>query len=146
MPRVTDLHAPSFLTLRNLRLLSLVVGAVGVLWGVIETLVALEVLSADSWLSPIGGRTGWGIGVGMLAIWLLGVGGVVVANRYPAAASILFFCAGSGGFLLVGAPWLMPGIFLSVASWLALLAVKNPFEEEMVRERQQIASRSPDAP
>ena len=143
---MTDLHAPAFLSLRNLRMLSLVVGAVGVLWGVVETLVALEVLAADSWLSPIGGRTGWGIGVGMLAIWLLGAAGVVVANRYPAAASILFFCAGSGGFLLVGAPWLIPGILLSAASWLALLAVHNPFEEEMIRERQQIAQQSPDAP
>lgn len=139
---MADLHAPSFLSLRNMRILSMVVGAAGVLWGVIETLVALEVLAADSWLSPIGGRTGWGIGVGMLAIWLLGAGGVAVANRYPAAASILFFFAGSGGFLIVGAPWLMPGILLSAASWLALLAVKNPFEEEMARERE--LARTPD--
>lgn len=128
---MTDLNESTFFSLRNLRVLAVVVGAVGVIWGIIETLVALEVLDADSPLSPIDGRTGWGIGLGMLAVWLCAVAGAGLTLRYPAWGTTLLFIGGSGGFLLVGAPWIVPGILLSGAAWLALLGIHNPFEDEM---------------
>jgi hypothetical protein len=124
----------SLWSLRNLRLLAVVVGAVGVIWGTIETLVALEVLDSESALSPLDGRTGWGIGLGMLAVWLCALAGTVLTLRFPAWGTTLLFIGGCGGFLLVGAPWIVPGILLSGASWLALLGIKNPFAAEMEAE------------
>lgn len=131
-----NLRESSFMSLRNLRLLATVVGAIGVVWGSIETLVGLEILDSDFVLSPISGRTGWGIGLGMLAIWLCGLAGAAVTVRYPAWGATLLFVAGSGGFLLVGAPWVIPGTLLSAAAWLALLGVPNPFAAEMAAEEE----------
>ena len=135
------------MSLRNVRLLATIVGGIGVLWGTIETLVALEILGSDSALSPISGRTGWGIGLGMLAVWLCALAGAALTMRFPAWGTTLLFVGGSGGFLLVGAPWIIPGILLSAAAWLALLGIRNPFAAEMEAEAaaRAAAAQSPPA-
>lgn len=138
--------------LSNLALMrraALVLGAAGVVWGVIETLVGLEVLAADVALSPLDGRTGSAIGIGVLVAWLCGLGGTALVTRHPAIGATLLFLAASGGFLLVGAPWIGPGVLFSLAAWFALLAIPNPFQGEMDREaadRVREASESSTAP
>lgn len=129
------------LTPTMLRRIAVLLGALGVVWGAIEALVALEILDADSALSPFDGRTGMVLGVATAVVWLCGVGGVALVQGRPALACALLFTAGSGGFILVGAPWIGPGTLLSLGSWAALMAIPNPFGREMSEERQIAAAR-----
>lgn len=128
-----------------LRRLALVLGAAGVVWGAIETLVALDVLAADSALSPLDGRTGFGIGLAALACWLGAAAGTAVVLRYTAAAATLLFLAACGGFAALGATWIGPGTLMAMASWSALLGITNPFQAEMDREAaaRAAAARNP---
>lgn len=134
MPRVTERRFP-FLPLDALRRVALVIGAIGALWSIIETLVALDVLGDGTPLSPFDGRESTAIGLVTLALTLAAIAGAALTLRVPSATASLLFVAACGGFLAVGAPWIIPGTLLAVASWLALLSTPNPFEEELDRER-----------
>lgn len=117
-----------------LRRIAVALGLIGVVWGAAVTLVAMEVVGADSPLSPVDGRSGFGIGLGTLAAWLACAAGTAMIPRLPSVASALLFLGACAGFFLVGAPWIGPGTVLASASWLALLGIPNPFQAEMDRE------------
>jgi hypothetical protein len=139
---MSDIPFFSLPPLPALRRAGQAIGAIGALWGIVPLLVALEVLGEGNVLSLGDGRSGWGIGLGLLAAWLCGVAGVALIGRYTALAATLLFVAACAGFLLVGAPWIGPGTLLAVSSWLTLLGTENPFEAEMQRERSEERARS----
>ena len=131
---MTDTSAFSFANPAIQSRIATVSGAIGVVWGAVEALVALEVISSGSAISSFDGRTGWGVGLVMVALWLGAAAAVVLIGRMPALAASLLFVAACGGFLAVGEPWIGPGSFLAVASWFALLCTPNPFAAERERE------------
>jgi len=120
--------------------IALVAGALGALWAIHETLVALDALPQESGLSPFAGRESTAIGLVALGLALAAVVGVIAVRRAPSVTATLLFIAACGGFLAVGSPWVGPGVLLGAASWLALLATPNPFQDEMDRERAERAS------
>jgi hypothetical protein len=130
------------LPLETLNRAAQLIGAVGALWAVYETLVAFDVLPDGVAFSPFDGREGFSIGLAMVALSIASIAGVLVVRRLPALTATLLFIAACGGFLAVGAPWIMPGVLLAVASWFALLATRNPFQEEIARERAEAAAQA----
>ena len=129
---------PASLTLPShavLRRFTQVVAGIGVIWGAIPVLVALDVLDENSALLIGSGRIGWGLGVAELVAWLCAIAGVVIVMNRTALAAALIFIAALAGFLLLGGMWIGPGILLGIAAWSALLGIDNPFEDEMRQER-----------
>ncbi|MFP5451453.1 MAG: hypothetical protein ACLGG9_06835 [Thermoleophilia bacterium] len=90
---MADTSSFSLPPLPVLRRAAQIIGAVGALWGLAPLLVALDVLGEGSALAVGDGRTGWGIGLGMVAVWLCGAAGAVLVGRYTALSATLQFIA-----------------------------------------------------
>ena len=107
---------------RAVALVALAGGAIGVA----VALRALDVHDLAEALDHLSFRIGRDHGLWALGLAVLGLAAAALAPRRLAWSAVLAGLAGIGGFLAVGALWLLPGALLLAASFAGLALVEDP--------------------